>query len=97
MVGLQPASPGFAEVVVAPKIHDSLGPRSVGGEFLSPKGLISSKWMVMRGSGGGAAGVALSVTLPIGVKAATIVVPKPMAAGKPTTTAVVVKLGGRVV
>ena len=44
LVGLTPAAPGFAEVSIAPKVHDVFGPRSVGGEFLSPRGTIASSW-----------------------------------------------------
>ena len=78
---------GFAEVSLVPRVHDSVGPRSVAGEFLSPKGMISSSWKLSGGT------VSLSVRLPVGVGAATIVVPKPTTGGKPTAVATI-KLGG---
>ena len=90
LVGLTPATPGFAEVKIAPLIHDSVGPRSVGGQFLSPKGVISSTWKINGGA------VALTVSLPVGVASATIVVPKPTKDGKPAASASV-KLGGTVI
>ena len=34
LVGLKPAAPAFAEVVVAPKVHPKYGPSSVTGDFL---------------------------------------------------------------
>ena len=83
LVGLTPTSPGFATVQIAPKIHDSLGPKSVGGDYLSSSGLISSKWKVSS------SGVSLDVSLPVGVGSATIVVPKPMSGGKAAASAVV--------
>ena len=46
LVGITPAAPGFARATIAPRIHDSVGPRSVGGRFLSPKGMISSSWAI---------------------------------------------------
>merc|ERR1711871_637556 len=66
LVGLTPAAPGFAEVGLAPRIHDSVGPRSVDGKFLSPKGMIKSSWKLSAGT------VSLSVSLPVGVSAASI-------------------------
>lgn len=74
-----------------PRIHDSVGPRSVGGEFRSPKGRIRSSWTLTD-----AGLVSLSVSLPVGVTGATIVVPKPTRGGKPLSTATV-KLGGTVI
>ena len=88
------AAPGFAEVRLSPRIHDRVGPRSVDGKFLSPKGAISSRWWLTGAGGGGA--VSLSVSLPVGVRAATIVVPKPTTDGKPAAAASV-KLGGTVI
>lgn len=79
-----------AEVSIVPLIHDSVGPRSVGGQFLSPKGVIKSSWKLSAGT------VSLSVSLPVGVSAATIVVPKPTANGQPAKVASI-KLGGTVV
>ena len=90
LVGLTPAAPGFAEVSLIPRIHDSVGPRSVGGKFQSPRGVISSSWKL------GAGTVSLSVSLPVGVGAATIVVPKPTTDGKPAAAASI-KLGGTVI
>lgn len=90
LVGLTPAAPGFAEVSLVPLIHDSVGPRSVGGQFLSPKGLIKSSWKLSAGT------VSLSVSLPVGVTGANIVVPKPTTNGQPATAASI-KLGGTVV
>jgi alpha-L-rhamnosidase len=91
LVGLTPAAPGFAEVSLIPRVHDAVGPRAVAGDFLSPKGLISCAWKL------GAAGtVSLSVRLPVGVGAATVVVPKPTAGGLPAAAASI-KLGGTVI
>jgi alpha-L-rhamnosidase len=92
LVGLTPAAPGFAEVSIAPKVHDVFGPRSVGGEFLSPRGTIASSWRLDSAAGT----VSLRVSLPVGVGAATITVPKPTTAGKPAAAAVV-RLHGAVV
>ena len=87
LVGLTPTAPGFAAVSIAPKIHDQVGPKTVGGEFRSPKGLISSRWNIT------AKGVTLTASLPVGVQQAIIVVPKPMLNGQPISP-VVVTLGG---
>ena len=91
LVGLTPAAAGFAEVSLIPRIHDSVGPKSVGGQFLSPKGVISSAWKLSS-----AGAVSLFVSLPVGVGAATIVVPKPTTGGTPASAATVT-LGGTVV
>jgi hypothetical protein len=91
LVGLTPAAPGFAEVSLIPRIHDGVEPKAVGGEFLSPKGSISSSWKLNAGGK-----VSLSVSLPVGVGAATIVVPKPTKDGQPAAAATI-KLGGSVV
>jgi len=69
LVGLQHTSPGFATVMIAPQIDESYGPRSVGGEFLSPKGLIKSHWLW------NATSFLLEVALPIGVTSAEITIP----------------------
>ena len=90
LVGLTPAAPAFAEVAVAPKIHDKFGPKIVSGEFLSPKGKIVSTWSITSDA------VLLNVSLPVGVRRATIVVPKPTMDGRAVPVAVV-KLGGTVV
>ena len=92
LVGLTPAAPGFAEVSLTPRIHDLFGPRSVVGEFLSPRGRIFSSWKLDSAAGT----VSLQVRLPVGVGAATITVPKPTTIGKPSAAAVV-KLHGSVV
>jgi alpha-L-rhamnosidase len=89
LAGITPAAPGFAEVTIMPRIHDSVGPRAVRGEFLSPRGTIVSSWRVA------ADGVSLNVSLPVGVQAATIVVPYPMVDGK--AVAGVIKERGSVV
>lgn len=82
---MTPAAPGFSEVNISPRIHDSVGPRSVGGRFLSPKGMISSSWRI---TGSGAYDdVELSVGLPVGVRRAAITVPKPTTNGKPSAVA----------
>ena len=73
LVGLKPAAPAFAEVVVAPRVHPKYGPRSVTGDFLSASGAISSAW----GLGPHGTKVSLNVSLPVGVRRATIVVPYP--------------------
>ena len=96
LVGITPAAPGFATVTIAPRIHDTVGPRSVGGQFLSPKGTIASSWRI---SGGHSADttVKLSVRLPVGVGGATIVVvPKPTKAGQTAATASIT-LGGHMI
>ena len=82
LAGITPAAPGFAKVAIAPRIHDTVGPRSVGGQFVSPKGLISSSWRITSPDT-----VKLSVSLPVGVSGATILVPKPTTGGQPATTA----------
>jgi hypothetical protein len=89
LVGIIPATPGFARVTIAPRIHDSVGPRSVSGQFLSPKGMIASSWTISD-----ADTVKLSVGLPVGVGGATIIVPKPTKAGQPAATASIT-LGGQ--
>jgi hypothetical protein len=89
LVGLTPAAPGFAEASLIPRVTDTVGPRSVHGQFLSPRGLISAGWKL-------GTGVSLSVSLPVGVSGATIVVPKPVKNGKPAAAAIV-KLGGTVI
>ena len=91
LVGLTPATPGFATVTLNPRIHDSVGPRSVVGQFLSPKGMITSSWKI---SGAAADFVELSVSLPVGVQTATIVVPKPTKDGI-ASTAASITLGGK--
>ena len=91
LVGLTPAAPGFAKVSLRPRIHDSVGPRAVSGRFLSPKGTIASSWKI---SGSAANVVELSVSLPVGVQGATIVVPKPTSNGVPSK-AVTITLGGK--
>ena len=73
LVGLKPAAPAFAEVVVAPKVHPKYGPRSVAGDFLSASGKISSAWATAPNG----TSVSLNVSLPVGVRQATIVVPYP--------------------
>jgi alpha-L-rhamnosidase len=89
LAGIAPVAPGFAEVTVMPRIHDTVGPRAVRGEFLSPRGRIVSSWSVTEG------GVLLNVSLPVGVQAATIVVPFIMVEG--TAVAGVIKEHGIIV
>ena len=91
LAGITPAAPGFAKVAIAPRIHDTVGPRSVGGQFLSVKGLITSSWRVTRPDT-----VRLSVSLPIGVGGATILVPKPTTAGQPATGASIALNGKKI-
>lgn len=93
LVGLTPGIPGFATVSINPRIHDSVGPRSVGGKFISPKGTIYAAWKIL---GAAADVVELSVNLPVGVQGATILVPKPTKDGVPSTAASVM-LGGKVI
>ena len=97
LVGLKPAAPAFAEVVVAPKVHPKYGPRSVTGNFLSASGEISSAWVVAPGCG---ASVALNLSLPVGVQRATVLVPHPFLRNgsdcKPAPAAVVTA-GGAIV
>ena len=73
LVGLTASASQFAQVQVAPRVHPNLGPSSASGQFWSPRGIISSAWNLTEGGGK----VSLSVLLPIGVRGATIVVPKP--------------------
>jgi hypothetical protein len=77
LVGLTPAKPQFAEVVIHPKVHPAEGPASVSGTFMSPRGAISSGWKLGGGGAGPGSSVELSLSLPIGVQRATVVVPKP--------------------
>ena len=90
LVGLTPAAAGFARIKIAPQFHDTIGPKTVSGVFLSPKGKISSRWRVSHGN------VQLTVSLPVGVEGAAIHVPKPTIAGKPAK-AVEVTLDGKVI
>lgn len=71
LAGIIPAMPGFVNTTVMPRIHATLGPRGVSGDFLSPQGKISSSWRLDHGV------VSFNVSLPVGVQAATLVVPKP--------------------
>ena len=73
LVGLKPAAPAFAEVMIAPKVHPKYGPRSVAGDFLSASGAISSAWHIAPNG----TSVSLNVSLPIGVRRATVLVPRP--------------------
>jgi hypothetical protein len=73
LVGLKPAAPAFAEVMIAPKVHPKYGPRSVTGDFLSVSGAISSAWHIAPYG----TSVSLNVSLPIGVRRATVLVPHP--------------------
>ena len=73
-MGLTPASPGFGTVQISPRLDLAHGPRSLKGVYSSVHGVISSSWKVGNGT------VSLAVTLPIGVQAADIVVPKPFTA-----------------
>eukprot|EP01047_Picozoa_sp_COSAG01_P034303 COSAG01_NODE_2570_length_7441_cov_2.829202_5_plen_323_part_00 len=74
MVGLTPSSPGFATVQIKPQLELDHGPRSLKGVYSSASGVISSEWKIVSGTEGT---VSLAVTLPVGVVAAEIVVPKP--------------------
>ncbi len=91
LVGLIPTSPGFATVSLNPLVDDAVGPKSVSGQFLSPKGMISSTWNISDASLGE---IKLSVSLPVGVQSATIVVPKPTKNGIPSTS-VLIDLDGQ--
>lgn len=93
LAGIAPVQghPGFAKVAISPRIHDTVGPRSVGGQFLSPKGMISSSWAIT-----GSDTVRLSVSLPVGVDSAEILVPKPTNAGQPAATASVALNGKKI-
>lgn len=57
-------------------------------QFLSPQGLIVSSWRL-----GHEGAVSFNVTLPIGVRASTIVVPKPVIDGKFAARAVIREQG----
>ena len=76
LVGLTPASPGFATVHLAPKVHPGLGPSSLDASYASVSGVIRSSWALKEEG----TEVRLSVDLPVGVRAATVVVPKPFVA-----------------
>ncbi len=78
LVGLEPTTPGFATVRIAPKIDGTYGPKSVRGEFLSPSGLIKSSWTIVSVEDG-QPGVSLNISLPIGVHSAEVTVPAPPA------------------
>ena len=77
MVGLTATAPQFAEVSMHPKVHPVVGPSSVSGSYLSPRGRIASAWNLTNGGVGPKASVLLDVSLPVGVQRAKIVVPKP--------------------
>lgn len=77
LVGLTPAAPQFAEVTIHPKVHPVEGPAKVSSTFKSPRGPISSGWMLSDAGAGLGSIVELNVSLPIGVQRATLVVPKP--------------------
>lgn len=57
-------------------------------QFLSPQGTIASSWRFRQDGV-----ISFNVSLPIGVHAASIVVPKPTRNGKPTARAVVKEQG----
>lgn len=100
LAGIIPASPGFKNTTVMPRIHATLGPRGVSGEFISAAGRITSSWRVRHNGV-----VSFNVSLPVGVQAATLIVPKPLSLyvsnGKPgentSTSRTVVKERGRIV
>ena len=73
LVGITPTAPRFQEVAVAPKVHPVQGPASASGTYTSAAGPITSTWNVSKGG----AAVALAVSLPVGVRQATVLVPKP--------------------
>ena len=75
LAGLTPVAPGFAEVRVAPRVHPTQGPAAASAAFRSRAGNITSSWRLPAADGGRT--VALNVSLPIGVRRATVVVPKP--------------------
>ena len=77
LVGLDRTSPGFATVRIAPKIDGAYGPKSVRGEFLSPRGLIKSSWKITSVEAGQTSGFLLNISLPIGVQSAEVTVPAP--------------------
>ena len=75
LVGLTPTSSGFSTVNIKPQLDVDHGPRFLKGVYSSANGVISSSWSISTGVQD--ANVSLSVTLPVGVHAAEIVVPKP--------------------
>ena len=81
LVGLTPSAPGFSEVRIAPRLHPTEGPSSLRASFRSVSGLISSAWNISSDG----QRVLLSVKLPIGVRRATIVVPRPFTEGSQGT------------
>ena len=90
-MGLKPTAPGFTEVTVAPKVHPDYGPRAVAGDFLSVSGPIRSAWRI----GPNGTSVSLNVSLPVGVRRASVVVPCPFV-GNPSDERAVVTEGGAV-
>ena len=96
LAGINPTSPAFTTVAIAPMLELEHGPRSLDAEFLSASGPIGVAWRIEDAVSSGAHGVSLNVSLPIGVTAASVVVPKPFVASKPAAAAVVTE-GGEVV
>eukprot|EP01052_Picozoa_sp_SAG31_P006990 SAG31_NODE_328_length_17643_cov_46.707649_10_plen_149_part_00 len=88
-VGLTPTAPAFAEVRIAPKVHNAFGPASTDGTFLSPRGEIRSAWRLSH------AAISLNVSLPVGVGRATVVVPKPFDGSGQRVDRSVVVLNGK--
>ena len=73
LVGLKLTAPAFAEVIVAPKIHPKYGPRSVTGDYLSASGAIRAAWNISSHG----TSVSVNISLPVGVRRATVLVPHP--------------------
>jgi hypothetical protein len=76
LVGLTPSLPGFEAVRIAPELDPDYGPGSLNATFLSVRGKIRSSW-TLEDSTTHAGSISMSVNIPLGVKAATIVIPKP--------------------
>eukprot|EP00039_Didymoeca_costata_P030726 m.31059 g.31059 ORF g.31059 m.31059 type:complete len:1152 (-) comp8275_c0_seq1:33-3488(-) len=71
VIGITPAAPGFTQVKVAPQVHGTYGSAGASGKYTSSAGVISSSWMIAESM------VSLNVSIPVGTRNGTIVVPKP--------------------
>lgn len=86
LVGLTPTSPGFATVQIAPKVRPALGPSSLDADYMSVRGSIQTKWNVLKSG----KQVSLAVSLPVGVRSAIVVVPKPFVSDSTQATKAIV-------
>lgn len=77
LAGIRTTAPGFSSVAVAPRPDGTDGPSQLSARYRSRAGPITSAWNV---SDNGGARINLRVGLPVGVRTATIAVPKPFRA-----------------